>query len=295
MASEGRSASDPSANPSKRFSPEIQADADLTSHSLPAVAFSASVLFGLALLPFIMPLVWIAAKILMGWEPNVSLAIPIALALTAATLSLAVVSTVDWTPATRVKGVLMIVGLAYFTGGTLFFLKREAIEWFKQQIHDDLNWQEFKPPRGDCKVQVPVQMAATKDQLMEGWDGKVFRAARIDLEEMRTFTFAVDLENPWNKKLRKRVISLDEAQRQLIAESGKPSEDFHEPPYRPRPNQKGREWSVSFDQGVRRVVRIYHIEDRLYYLAVEGVNVSSENEDVIAFFNSFILLQDEDL
>src|SRR5690606_23747809 len=86
-----------------------------------------SVMIGLALLPFAIPLVWLAAVLLSGRPPALSLATPAALALSAAVLCLAVVFTVDWSPATRLKGVLMLVGLAYFAGLSLFFLKKDMV------------------------------------------------------------------------------------------------------------------------------------------------------------------------
>ena len=40
--------------------------------------------------------------------------------------------TVDWTPTTRIKGVLMLVGLSYFTAFSLYFLKKEMVERVKR-------------------------------------------------------------------------------------------------------------------------------------------------------------------
>src|SRR5437868_13522703 len=53
----------------------------------------ASILIGLALLPFVIPLLWLVAPMLVGQPPALSLAAPAALAVTASVLSLAVIYT----------------------------------------------------------------------------------------------------------------------------------------------------------------------------------------------------------
>src|SRR5262249_1566960 len=151
--------------------------------------------FGLALLPFIIPLVWIAAPIVTGVEPNVSLAVPIALAVTAATLSLAVVSTVDWTPSTRVKGVLMIVGLPYFSATTPSFLQADAIELVKENLRDPPEWRIHE--HDDYRVLVPGEMLKDKNvDPLSGWDLIYFRH-RTDDEPLSFVVGSEELRRPF--------------------------------------------------------------------------------------------------
>ena len=84
-----------------------------------------------------------------------SIATPIALALSASVLCLAVIYTVDWTPTTRIKGVLMLVGLAYFGAVSLYFLKKEMVERIKRftGLEDRVHWQDFST--ADYRVRLP--------------------------------------------------------------------------------------------------------------------------------------------
>ena len=87
-----------------------------------------SVLVGLALLPFAIPLLWLVAPLITGQEAALSLAVPISLAVAASALCLGVVYTIDWTATTRIKGVLMLVGLAYLSSAGLYFLKKDMMD-----------------------------------------------------------------------------------------------------------------------------------------------------------------------
>ena len=68
--------------------------------------------------------------------------------MSASVLCLAVVFTVDWTPATRLKGVLMLVGLAYFAGLSLYFLKEEMVDRAKQAFGPGRSGSEFTRTTG---------------------------------------------------------------------------------------------------------------------------------------------------
>src|SRR5947209_16560896 len=98
-----------------------------------------SVLIGLALLPFVIPLLWLLAPLVVG-PPDLSLAAPTALAVAASALCLAVVYTVDWSPVTRVKGVLTLVGLAYSAGIGLYVLDKGVIDRAKAVFVPNPEW-----------------------------------------------------------------------------------------------------------------------------------------------------------
>jgi hypothetical protein len=63
-----------------------------------------SVLVGFALMPFAIPLLWLLGPLVTGFEPALSPAVPVSLAIAAAALCLGVVYTIDWTAVTRIKG-----------------------------------------------------------------------------------------------------------------------------------------------------------------------------------------------
>jgi hypothetical protein len=115
-------------------------------HAVRAGGLPLSVMVGLALLPFAIPLVWLIAPLVAGRPPALSVATPVALAVAAAALCLAVVFTVDWTPATRLKGVLILLGLTYLAGLSLYFLRKEMVDRVGAQFGP--RWREFRPPDG---------------------------------------------------------------------------------------------------------------------------------------------------
>src|SRR5262245_34892792 len=104
--------------------PAASPDAEFDPHGEPPGSLPASVLIGLALLPFLIPILWLVAPALTGQEPVLSLASALALAFSSSVLCLAVIYTVDWRPSTRIRGVLLLVVLSYVTGVTLYFMKK---------------------------------------------------------------------------------------------------------------------------------------------------------------------------
>mgnify|MGYP003336772018 CR=1 FL=1 len=253
-----------------------------TSGTVPA-----NVLFGLALLPFMIPLVWLLVPKVFGWEPVISLAAPIALAVTGSTLSLAVVSTIDWTPATRVKGVCMIVGLSFFSGTTLFFLKQDAIDWVKQNFGHDVDWNDFRPNGGRCAVRVPGDMNLVNDQPIQGWHlDRCFRLETGVPGDLLTYTIGFSTRpqkldgNDWFQSMTE---ALKKGARATVVDQ------------RPEPynaNHPGFEWTLSLPNGATRIVRVYRVKTRVYYLAVEGVNITPEDDHIEPFFRSFLLLDE---
>src|SRR5262249_58963466 len=81
-----------------------------------------------------------------GQEPMLSWAVPVALAVSASVLCLAVIYTIDWSPGTRVKGVLMIVALAYFAALNLYFLKKQMVDEVRKFFGAGHDWVVFRPP-----------------------------------------------------------------------------------------------------------------------------------------------------
>src|SRR5262249_19856974 len=69
---------------------------DHDPHRNPPGGLPVSVLIGLALLPFAIPILWLIASVVVGQPPMLSPAAPVALAVAASILCLAVIYTVDW-------------------------------------------------------------------------------------------------------------------------------------------------------------------------------------------------------
>src|SRR5438552_2355359 len=67
--------------------------------------------------------------------------------------------TVDWTPATRIKGVLILVGLSYFAGLSLYFLKKEMVDRVKDFFDSSRDWHTFHPPNSNYSVRLPANLA----------------------------------------------------------------------------------------------------------------------------------------
>src|SRR5205814_613803 len=115
----------------------------------------ASVLVGLALLPFLIPILWLVAPAVIGQEPVLSLASALALAVSASVLCLAVIYTVDWRPGTRIKGVLLLVVLSYVAGVTLYLLKKEWVDRVRKFFGVNPGWTVFHPPAGGYRALMP--------------------------------------------------------------------------------------------------------------------------------------------
>src|SRR5581483_186766 len=130
---------------------------DHDPHRIPPGGLPVSVLIGLALLPFAIPILWLIAPAVAGQPPMLSPAAPVSLAVAASILCLAVIYTIDWTPGTRVKGVLMIVALAYFTALNLYFLKKQMVNEVKKFFGAGKDWVEVNPLDKSYQVKMPTR------------------------------------------------------------------------------------------------------------------------------------------
>jgi hypothetical protein len=253
----------------------------------------ASVLIGLALLPFAIPILWLIAPAVTGVEPAMSIATPSALALAASVLCLAVIYTIDWTPTTRIKGVLMLVGLAYFGAVSVYFLKREMVERIKRftGLEERVRWRDFNTP--DYRIQFPgtPEPLDGPDEPLASLKLKYFTAAHEHqfLGRYRFICGALrlgavndvnldQLGSPeWYKKMTREIVTRSGGQ-----QSGEASEVEYPA------NWRGRQLLIHFpDRGTFRVVRLYVIRGTVYYLSVEGTSVDADDELARVFFNSF--------
>jgi hypothetical protein len=242
----------------------------------------ASILIGLALLPFVIPLLWLIAPLVVGQPSALSLAAPTALAAAAAALSLAVIYTIDWTPATRVKGVLMLVGLAYFAGLSLYFLKKDMVDRVKRAF--DPTWSEFRPPDKKCAVRLPGKPTRVEYPPLGRCSLECYHTSQPLLtgEVHYWVGFGADpqpgtRDDPWFKDVEQALRSNNV---RLAAEA-------ESVPYQDSP---GRQWVLATQPGVARVVRVYRVKGRVYYLAVEASDLQTDDDEVTKFLDSFRVL-----
>ncbi|HEY3788882.1 MAG TPA: hypothetical protein VGL71_08510 [Urbifossiella sp.] len=250
-----------------------------------------SVLIGFALLPFAIPLLWLIGPMLLTQPPALSLAAPASLSLAASVLCLAVVFTVDWSPATRIKGVLMLVGLSYFAGLSLYFLKKEMVDRAKEFFGSANSWHEFQPPGGEYKVRLPVFLPPNTNPIQEqplpGFKLQCYRIAHQPLTGSRTtyqFGSGPDANKAaanWFEDIEKALKLTAGADAQFGAAIGVRTLDD---------KFTGQQWSISFpNRPLTRIVRVFHMHGMVYYLSVEGDQINAEDQAAELFLRSLMV------
>jgi hypothetical protein len=235
----------------------------------------ASVLIGLALLPFAIPILWLIAPSVLGREPTLSPAVPLALAVSTSILCLAVIYTIDWTPATRVKGVLMMVALAYFAAVNLYFLKKQTVDQVKKFFGAGHDWVEVVAQDGSFRVNMPALPERPDPQfqpLRQLADLSCYRVSyKAPLLEPHTFVAGAGAPLPaangpapgsddWFKLVARQVV--DQVRQGKLRAEPRSIEHGGFP---------GRELEVVLEGGnALRVVRVFLINGRVYYLSVES-------------------------
>jgi len=259
----------------------------------PDAAPPVSVLIGLALLPFLIPILWLVGPVLFGESPVLSVATPLALAVSASVLCLAVIGTIDWTPATRVKGVLILVGLSYLTGLGLYFLKKEMVEQLKRHFGTEYDWAEYRPPGAGFQVRFPRDRQLLPNHQPLGlavltcWGGQ----HRDALGQVYTVVAAAGKPdgNPGNP-VPGSDAWFDQAARDIANRAGgqlRASEPVTQQDAFP-----GRELEIQLgDSGITRVVRLFVVRGRVYYLSVEGPGLHPDDDLAQELFGSFLVLE----
>lgn len=272
--------------------PTTQPEADYDPHRNPPGTLPVSVMIGLALLPFAIPILWLLAPAVLGQEPSLSWAVPLALAVSTSILCLAVIYTIDWTPATRVKGVLMMVGLAYFAAVNLYFLKKQMVDEVKKFFGSGNDWVRFA--RGDgYQVKMPTEPTQVDEQPLRPLAILTCYKATYRTPFIGHFDFIAASGMP------QRLVNgpepgtdawYDLACGQIIDRGGQMTAKnivTHQ-------DYSGRELVIELVGGNVRIVRIFVIKGRVYYLCVEGPRLTDDDEMVTEFFDSFLVLNAKD-
>jgi len=271
----------PPAPLSSESDPPVVAEAAPATGGLPV-----SVMVGLALLPFTIPLVWLIAPLLVGHAPALSLAAPAALAVSASVLCLAVVYTVDWTGATRLKGVAMLVGLAYLTGLSLYFLKPGMVEWAERRLGHEHDWVEFRPPGENCRVDLPAAATATPDRPLPGWKLTCHKASHREFKNVVVYVVGVGLDAQAGQKPE----AWFDAVGKTVASATRDATVIGNAKVLPQERYPGREWEIRLPDGVTtRFVRVFRCDGRIYYLSAEGEHLRADDPLARTFFASFLV------
>lgn len=244
-----------------------------------------SVMIGLALLPFAIPLVWLIAPVVAG-PPALSTATPAALAVAAAALCLAVVFTVDWTPSTRLKGVLVLVGLAYLTGLSLYFVKKEMVDWVRRAVPGPggAALVPFHQAREGYRVSLPGRPGPAAGRPLGDWPLAYVQAARQGPDGGLTVVVGAGPVPAAVARLGDAAW-FDEAEAVVLRQSNGRLDGPGQPVNGTRP---AREWRVRLPDKTVRTVRVYRDRDRgrAYYLSAEGADPNNLAGPV---FDSFVI------
>jgi hypothetical protein len=256
------------------------------------------ILWAAALLPVIIPILWVAGLFIFKLVPIFSFALPMALTIGICGVNIGIIWSNGWSTGGKLRAVLAVGFLGLFAASSLFFLKKEWAQGFKNQLGpNNLNWQEYEPGDRAYRVKLPGRAQETNSPLSD-WELKAVRTA-IDGRRAKglfgvSYTAAHGKTTPQLKDLPDedcfaRVLSEFKDLGEIAAEKSLlipyPGSDRDHP---------GREWVIALPDGVtNRVVRVYRVrhrgEDLFFYLAVEGAFVTPEAKYVQDFLKAFAL------
>jgi hypothetical protein len=242
----------------------------------------ANVLFGLALLPFVIPLLWILGPTLTGKEAIFTFTLPMAIAIASTGLCLGMVLAEDWSFGTRVKGILAVVLLMHFIAGMLYFLKTEWVESVRKMMGraNEDRWVRFVAPDKKFAARVPSLMREDDGSPIADWTLKTFRTDAP--QDPAIFTIAhgrqpAELNEQPDEKF------FDAARTKAMQAAGGTLASEKEARL---PGRPGREFVFQLaDKNTRRIVRVYRIERFAFVAAVEGAFLTPDAGDVKTFFD----------
>jgi hypothetical protein len=244
-----------------------------------------SVIVGLALLPLSIPLLWLIGPELTGIAPPATLATPASLAVSMAVLCLAVAFTEDWSAATRIKGVLTLVGLAYFGGLVMYFAKKEALEFVQQRLGGEQRWDEVKPPGEGFEARLPDPAASVENEPLPGMKGRRGVVQRFGGLVKCSVGSAADADPDLPDRER-----FDDLLAALLKQA--PGRVVKTGFIMHRDRYPGCEWEIRHGREDKtvRLVRVFRANGRLFAAAAEGPNLDADSDDARKLFASFHIL-----
>lgn len=267
--------------------PDREPDHDPHRHQ--SRGLPSTVLIGLALLPFAIPILWLMAPAIIDQPPLLSIAVPLAIAVSASTLSLAVIYTIDWSPAVRVKGVSMLISLAYLIAAGSYFVKEEHVKWIKSHAENH-PWTRFRPRSADYVILMPRHPSPDPTQPIPGITLECHSVSHDDGGVPLVFVVG-------SSKLPAAArgapepgtdVWFTQTAKSIAAEAKGNLEG--DPVGMAIAKGNCRQFAVDIDENeTTRIVRVYVADKRVYYLAVEGTGLDASNNAVQQFFNSFTM------
>lgn len=244
------------------------------------------VLIGLALLPWLIPCVWMVGPLLSGREPLFTLAAPTAIAVGLTGLGLGVSFASGWSHATRVKGILTLFLLGCFASGFLYFLKKEWLESMRRSLRrSPTEWRQFDPPGREYRVRMPSPVDRTTTPIPD-WPLSAYAFIEPHVAAPDLFLVAhgrpvaVGDADDWYEAVRQTAATRGD----LLAERAVKLPGA--------PGEAGREFEIGLRDGVtNRIIRVYFREGIAYYLAAEGPFWRPDTPDVKKFLDSFEILR----
>ena len=251
----------------------------------PTGGLPVSVLIGFALLPFAIPLLWLIGPQLLTQPAALTIAAPAALALSASILCLSVVFTVDWSPATRIKGVLMLVGLSYFAGLSLYFLKKDMVDRAQEFFGPSQKWHEFKPPNGQYRLLLPMNpkdVHGTNVQPLAGWKLTCFQASHDPIADAPVqFLFGSGPDTKPNAEN-----WFDEVGKAVAQDAGGDATVSPSAGVKTLDGIAGQRWLVQLNDNATRVIHVYRHHGTVYFLSIESRWLDPEDPPARRFFDS---------
>lgn len=243
-----------------------------------------NVLFGLALLPFVIPLLWILGPTLTGKEAIFTFALPMSIAVSSSLLCLGIVLAADWSFATRVKSILAIVLVMHFCAGLLYFLKTEWVESIRRFVGraNEDRWVTFEPPDRRFSARVPSRMQDDDSTPIADWSLKTYRT--VGANDPATYMVAHGRQP---KELNEQPDDLFFSAAKEKATEAASGTLVSEKKIRLQGGRPGYEYvfQAAADQNTRRIIHVYRIERFAFVAAVEGAFLTPEAGDVKLFFD----------
>src|SRR5205814_1766007 len=140
----------------------------------------------------------------------------------------------------------------------------------------DARWRPVPTPDPTYQVEMPGNPVQFRKVFLPGWNLVAFELTTDPVHYVAGSAIAANPgldDAAWFEEVRKAV--LRESRGQPDGEPVERGDKVH----------PGRQWEVELpDNPRRRVVRVYRIDGRMYYLAADGPNLSADDDDVKRFF-----------
>ncbi len=248
---------------------------------------SRSVLVGLSLVPFAIPLVWLLLPVVIAARPIFSFALPTAIALGVSGLCLGVAYAANWTTGTRLRAIVVLLAFGYGSAAFLYFLKKEWVQAVRKPFGlPRREWNDFHPPDGAYTVKLPGKPTASDVSPLPGWPLKTFRLN----DPVLGVAYEV-AHGPAQDAVKPGRTTDDEwfaaARKALVERTGGEVTDE-----KPAAQQaySAREYTLTMPDGATtRIARVVRVGRQAHYLAVEGTFIAGDHRFVRTFFDKYFV------